>query len=174
MQVTVGNLRPENVGAFTQNLITNVGTIAGQAAADKANLGSNGASITNGVVAQTITIGVGTDTPRTIDVAAGATARDISDAINRSGAAINSRATTTTNVYIENNNSTGELKFKLSRSGSDIQQQIDVTPGAGSKAAALASQVNAGFPIITSKPLSRPTHQGTNMSNYTKRMATTS
>ena len=153
VQVTVGNLRPENVGAFTQNLITNVGTIAGQAAADKANLGSNGASITNGVVAQTITIGVGTDTPRTIDVAAGATARDISDAINRSGAAINSRATTTTNVYVENNNSTGELKFKLSRSGSDIQQQIDVTPGAGSKAAALASQVNAGFPDHNIKAL---------------------
>jgi flagellin len=146
VQVTVGNLRPEKVGAFTQTLISNVGTIAGQAAANKANLGSKGASITNGVVAQTITIGVGTDTPRTIEIAAGATARDISDAINRSGAAINSRATTTTNVYIENNNSTGELKFKLSSTGSDIEQQIDVTPGAGSKAAALASQVNAGFP----------------------------
>ena len=146
VQVTVGNLRPEKVGAFTQTLISNVGTIAGQAAASKANLGSKGASITNGVVAQTITIGVGTDTPRTIEIAAGATARDISDAINRSGAAINSRATTTTNVYIENNNSTGELKFKLSSTGSDIEQQIDVTPGAGSKAAALASQVNAGFP----------------------------
>jgi len=146
VQVTIGNLRPEKVGAYTQTLISNVGTIAGQAAADKANLGSKGASLTNGVVAQTVTIGVGTDTPRTVEIAAGATARDISDAINRSGAAINSRATTTTNVYVENNNSTGELKFKLSSTGSDIEQQIDVTPGAGSKAASLASQVNAGFP----------------------------
>ena len=86
VQISVANMRPETIGAFTQNLISNVGTIDG---ATKTNIGSQGASIDNGVVAQTITVAVGTETPRTFDIAEGASARDIADALNGSGAAVN-------------------------------------------------------------------------------------
>jgi flagellin len=50
VQISVANMRPETIGAFTQNLISNVGTIDG---ATKTNIASQGASIDNGVVAQT-------------------------------------------------------------------------------------------------------------------------
>jgi flagellin len=144
VQISVANMRPETVGAFTQNLIGNVGTIDG---ATKTNIGSQGASIDNGVVAQTITVAVGTETPRTFDIAKGASARVIADAINGSGAAVNSRATTTTNIYVEDSANTGEFSFKISNSSNpDFEQDIRVTSGAASKAASLASQINTGYP----------------------------
>jgi flagellin len=144
ISVSIGNMRPERIGAFTQNLISNVGTIEG---ATKTNIASEGASIDNGVVAQTITIGVGEEVPRTISVNKGDSARVIADKINQSGAAINSRATTTTNVYVEDVANTGEFSFLLSNSAApDFQQQIRVTSGAGSKSQALAAQINAGYP----------------------------
>jgi len=144
VQISVANMRPETIGAFTQNLITNVGTIDG---ATKTNIGSQGASIDNGVVAQTITVAVGTETPRTFDIAEGASARDIADALNGSGAAVNSRATTTTNIYVEDVANTGEFSFKISNSSNpDFEQDIRVTSGSASKSAALASQMNTGYP----------------------------
>ena len=144
VQISVANMRPETVGAFTQNLISNVGTIDG---ATKTNIGSQGATIDNGVVAQTITIAVGTETPRTFSIAEGASARAIADAINQSGAAVNSRATTTTNIYVEDVANTGEFSFKISNSSNPtFEQDIRVTSGAASKAASLASQINTGYP----------------------------
>ena len=144
VQISVSNMRPETVGAFTQNLISNVGTIDG---ATKTNIGSQGASIDNGVVAQTITVAVGTETPRTFSIAEGASARAIADALNQSGAAINSRATTTTNIYVEDVANTGEFSFKISNSSNpSFEQDIRVTSGAASKAASLASQINTGYP----------------------------
>jgi len=144
IQISVANMRPETVGAFTQNLISNVGTIDG---ATKTNIGSQGASIDNGVVAQTVTVAVGTETPRTFDIAEGASARDIADAINQSGAAVNSRATTTTRIYVEDVANTGEFSFKISNSSNpDFEQDIRVTSGSASKSNALASQINTGYP----------------------------
>ena len=144
VQISVANMRPETIGAFTQNLISNVGTIDG---ATKTNIGSQGATIDNGVVAQTVTVAVGTETPRTFDIAVGASARDIADALNGSGAAINSRATTTTNIYVEDVANTGEFSFKISNSSNpDFEQEISVTSGSASKSAALASQINTGYP----------------------------
>ena len=144
IQISVANMRPETVGAFTQNLISNVGTIDG---ATKTNIGSQGASIDNGVAAQTVTVAVGTETPRTFDIAEGASARDIADAINQSGAAVNSRATTTTRIYVEDVANTGEFSFKISNSSNpDFEQDIRVTSGSASKSNALASQINTGYP----------------------------
>jgi flagellin len=144
VQISVGNLRPETIGAFTQELISNVGTING---ATKTNIGSEGASIDNGVVAQEITVAVGTETPRTFAITKGDTARTIADKLNGSGAAINSRATTTTNIYVEDVANTGEFSLKISNSSNpDFEQEIRVTSGAGSKVAALASQINTGYP----------------------------
>jgi flagellin len=144
VSVSVGNLRPETIGAYTQNLISNVGTIEG---ATKTNMGSEGAAINNGVVAQQITVAVGTETPRTFDVAAGDSARAIADKLNRSGAAINSRATTTMNVYVENAENVGDFSFKISNSSNaTFEQSISVTSGAASKVQALASQINTGYP----------------------------
>ena len=144
VSVSVGNLRPETIGAYTQNLLTNVGTIEGQAT--KSNIGSEGASIDNGVLEQQITVAVGTETPRTFQVDAGDSARVIADKLNRSGAAINSRATTTINVYVENAENQGDFSFKLSNSSNDsFEQTIEVTSGAASKTQALASQINTGY-----------------------------
>ena len=144
VQISVGNLRPETIGAYTQDLISNVGTVEG---ATKTNIGSEGASIDNGVVAQEITVAVGTETPRTFKIAEGDTARVIADKLNQSGAAINSRATTTTNVYVEDALNTGEFSLKISNSSNPtFEQEVRVTSGAASKVAALASQINTGYP----------------------------
>ena len=144
VQISVGNLRPETIGAYTQDLISNVGTVEG---ATKTNIGSEGASIDNGVVAQEITVAVGTETPRTFKIAEGDTARAIADKLNQSGAAINSRATTTTNVYVEDALNTGEFSLKISNSSNPtFEQEVRVTSGAASKVAALASQINTGYP----------------------------
>ena len=144
VSVSVGNLRPETIGAYTQNLIENVGTIEG---ATKTNMGSEGASIDNGVKQQQITVAVGTETPRTFVVDKGDSARVIADKLNRSGAAINSRATTTVNIYVENAQNQGDFSFKISNSSNDtFEQSISVTSGAASKVRALASQINTGYP----------------------------
>jgi flagellin len=144
VQINVGNLRPETVGAFTQNLIENVGTIKG---ATKTNIASEGASIDNGVKAQQVTVAVGTETPRTFTISKGDSARAIADKINGSGAAINSRATTTAKVYVEDAANTGEFSLKISNSSNpDFEQDIRVTSGSGSKVHALASQINTGYP----------------------------
>ena len=144
VSVSVGNLRPETIGAYTQNLLTNVGTITGQAT--KTNIDSEGASIDNGVVEQQITVAVGTETPRTFQVEKGDSARTIADKLNRSGAAINSRATTTIDVYVENAENQGDFSFKLSNSSNDsYEQTVEVTSGAASKVRALASQINTGY-----------------------------
>ena len=144
VSVSVGNLRPETIGAYTQNLLTNVGTITGQAT--KTNIDSEGASIDNGVLEQQITVAVGTETPRTFQVEKGDSARTIADKLNRSGAAINSRATTTIDVYVENAENQGDFSFKLSNSSNDsYEQTIEVTSGAASKVRALASQINTGY-----------------------------
>ena len=144
VQINVGNLRPETVGAYTQTLISNVGNILG---ATKTNIGSEGAAIDNGVVAQQVTVAVGTETPRTFTIAEGDSARAIADKINGSGAAINSRATTTANVYVEDAANTGEFTLKISNSSNpDFEQDIRVTSGSGSKVHALASQINTGYP----------------------------
>lgn len=143
VSVSVGNLRPETIGAYTQNLISNVGTIEG---ATKTNIGSEGAAIDNGVKAQQITVAVGTETPRTFEVAKGDSARVIADKLNRSGAAVNSRATTTTNIYVENAQNQGDFSFKISNSSNaTYEQSISVTAGAASKVQALASQINTGY-----------------------------
>jgi flagellin len=143
VSVSVGNLRPETIGAYTQNLLTNVGTIEG---ATKTNIGSEGASIDNGVVEQQVTVAVGTETPRTFIIEKGDSARTIADKLNRSGAAINSRASTTTNVYIINEENQGDFSFKISNSSNDSYEQIiEVTSGAASKVRALASQINTGY-----------------------------
>ena len=144
VQITVANMRPETVGAFTQNLIENVGTIKG---ATKTNIASEGAAIDNGVKAQQITVAVGTETPRTFTIEKGDTARTIADKLNQSGAAVNSRATTTINVYVEDVANTGEFSFKISNSSNPtFEQDIRVTSGAGSKTHALASQINTAYP----------------------------
>ena len=144
VSVSVGNLRPETIGAYTQNLLTNVGTITGQAT--KTNIDSEGASIDNGVLEQQITVAVGTETPRTFQVEKGDSARTIADKLNRSGAAINSRATTTIDVYVENAENQGDFSFKLSNSSNDsYEQTVEVTSGAASKVRALASQINTGY-----------------------------
>ena len=144
VQITVANMRPETVGAYTQNLIENVGTIKG---ATKTNIASEGVAIDNGVKAQQITVAVGTETPRTFTINKGDTARAIADKLNQSGAAVNSRATTTMNVYVEDVANTGEFSFKISNSSNpDFEQSIRVTSGAGSKTHALASQINTAYP----------------------------
>lgn len=144
VQITVANMRPETVGAYTQNLIENVGTIKG---ATKTNIASEGVALDNGVKAQQITVAVGTETPRTFTINKGDTARAIADKLNQSGAAVNSRATTTMNVYVEDVANTGEFSFKISNSSNpDFEQSIRVTSGAGSKTHALASQINTAYP----------------------------
>ena len=145
ISVTVGNLRPERIGAYTQNLISNVGFIEGNDS--PANIASQGAAIDNGVVAQTITIGVGTETPRTISVTKGDSARAIADKINQSGAAINSIATTTIDVYVEDVTTLGDFSLKLSNGNTpDYEQEITVSAGGGSKVQAFVAQINAGYP----------------------------
>ena len=60
IQVSIEDLRPETIGAWTQTSLSNVGMVVG--ATTKTNVfsaTSAGATLVNGVVAQTITVGVG-------------------------------------------------------------------------------------------------------------------
>lgn len=141
ISVSIEDLRPERVGAYTQNVIGNVGTLRG---VTKTNMGSTGDPIDNGVKSQTITVGVGSETPRTVAIAKGDSARTIADKLNQSGAAINSRATTTTDIFIEGGSNS--FAFKLSSGATpDLITQINVAAGNPGSHNALAAQVNAEF-----------------------------
>ena len=132
--VTIGDIRPERIGAYTQRTVKNVGLVSS---------GSGLNTIDNGVQQQTLVVQVGNEVPRTIAIKKGDDAREISDKLNEAGAQINSTAITETNVYIDG---TGSFSFKLSSSSTpDIEDTITVGATAGSQAAALAAEVNRGY-----------------------------
>ena len=112
ISVNIGDMRPERIGAYTQNTLTNIGYI---------NVGDSVADLTNGVNQQTLTLAVGSEVPRIVAVNLGDSARTISDKINQSGAMINSRATNTTDVYISGE---GTFSFTLSSdSAPDLERR---------------------------------------------------
>jgi flagellin len=132
--VNIGDLRPSNIGAYTQNTLSNAGYI---------NIGDAVEDMTNGVNNQTLTVAVGREVPRIVQINMGDSARDISDKLNQSGAQVNSRATTTLDAYV-----TGEGSFSFSLSSDSAGNLIDtVTVGgtAASKAHSMASGINAKF-----------------------------
>jgi len=132
--VTIGDVRPERIGAYTQRTVSNVGLVTS---------GASLAEIDNGVTQQTLVMQVGSEVPRTVAINKGDDARTISDKMNQAGAQINSTATTTSNVYIDGY---GSFSFKISSSStSDIQDVITVGATAGSQAASLAAEVNRGY-----------------------------
>ena len=134
ISVSIGDLRPERIGAFTQNTLDNVGYI---------NVGDTVSNLTNGVNQQTLTIAVGAEVPRIVAINSGDSARVISDKINQSGAQINSRATTTLDVYV-----TGEGSFSFSissDSAADLSDVVTVGGTAASKARSMAAEVNAKY-----------------------------
>ena len=122
ISVNIGDMRPERIGAYTQNTLTNVGYI---------NVGDSVADLTNGVNQQTLTLAVGSEVPRIVAVNLGDNARTISDKINQSGAMINSRATNTTDVYISGE---GTFSFTLSSdSAPDLEDVVTVGGTSASK-----------------------------------------
>jgi flagellin-like hook-associated protein FlgL len=132
--VSIGDVRPERIGAYTQRTVDNVGLVTSGAALEE---------IDNGVQQQTLVLQVGTEIPRTVAINKGDDARTISDKMNQAGAQINSTAVTRSNVYIDGY---GSFSFKISSSSTaDIQDVITVGATAGSQAAALAAEVNRGF-----------------------------
>ena len=132
--VTIGDLRPERIGAYTQRTVKNVGLVTS---------GSGLNAIDNGVQQQTLVVQVGNEVPRTVAIKKGDDAREVSDKLNEAGAQINSTAVTETSVYIDG---TGSFSFKLSSSSTpDIEDTITVGATAGSQAAALAAEVNRGY-----------------------------
>ncbi len=148
IQVSIEDLRPETIGAWTQTSISNVGMVVG--AATKTNIfsaTSAGATLANGVVAQTITVGVGEETPRTVAIDAGASARDIADALNQSGAMVNSRATTTIDVYFTGDDAdSAAFTFELSNSANpDLTTTVSVGSGTSNREEAMAASINAGY-----------------------------
>ena len=147
LAVNIDDLRPEKIGAYTQQTLANVGNLVGKAAADRVNLAGTGkllADITNGVASQTLSIRVGDEAARTVSISAGDDARTIADKINQSGAQVNSKALNTIDLYVEG--STGTFSFELSSSSSDdLVDTISVGPD-GNYVNALAAEVNARFP----------------------------
>ena len=134
MTVSIGDLRPEKIGAYTQNTLDNVGYI---------NVGHEADDLTNGVKQQTLTIAVGSEIPRTVAIKQGDSAREISDKMNQSGAMVNTRATTDLDVYVTGE---GSFSFNISSSSSpDLSDVVTVGGTVGSKAQALAAEVNAKF-----------------------------
>ena len=134
ISVSIGDMRPERIGAFTQNTLTNVGYI---------NVGDSVADLTNGVNQQTLTIAVGSEVPRIVAVNLGDNARAISDKINQSGAMISSRATNTTDVYITGE---GTFSFTLSSdSASDLEDVVTVGGTSASKVRTMVSEINARY-----------------------------
>ena len=132
--VSIGDIRPERIGAYTQSTVSNVGLV------------TNGASLSeidNGVNQQTLVVQVGNEVPRTVAIKKGDDAREISDKLNEAGAQINTTAVTESNVYIDG---LGSFSFKLSSSSTpDIQDVITVGATAGSQAASLAAEINRGY-----------------------------
>lgn len=144
LSVNIDDLRPEKIGAYTQQTIGNVGNEQGVAIADKVNIGASLADINNGVQPQTLTVRVGDEAARTVSISEGDDARTIADKINQSGAQVNSRAITQTALYLTGN--VGTFSFDLSSSSSDdLSDTITVGPD-GDYIAALAAEVNARFP----------------------------
>ena len=134
IKVTIGDLRPERIGAYTQQSVANLGLVTKGADLDQ---------IDNGVNQQTLVIGVGNEVPRTVAIKQGDNARVVSDKINQAGAMVNSTAVTETNVYI---GGLGSFSFKISSgSAPDIQDVITVGVTAGSQAASMAAEINRGF-----------------------------
>ena len=134
ISVNIGDLRPERIGAYTQNTLENVGYI---------NVGSTVDSLTNGVNQQTLTVAVGSEVPRIVAINQGDSARVISDKLNQSGAQINSRATTTLDVYIVGE---GSFSYSLSSdSAQDLSDVITVGGTAASKAHSMAAEINAKY-----------------------------
>jgi len=147
LSVNIDDLRPEKIGAYTQQTLANVGNLVGKASGDRANLAGSGqllADITNGVASQTLSIRVGDEAARTVSISAGDDARTIADKINQSGAQVNSKAINSIDLYVEG--STGTFSFELSSSSSDdLVDTISVGPD-GNYVNALAAEVNARFP----------------------------
>ena len=132
--VSIGDVRPERIGAYTQQTVGNVGLV---------NKGTGLDQIDNGVNQQTLIVGVGNEVPRTIAIKQGDDARAISDKINQAGAMVNSTARTESNVYIGGH---GTFSFKISSSATpDIQDVITVGATAGSQAATLAAEINSAY-----------------------------
>ena len=132
--VSIGDIRPERIGAFTQRTVEHVGLVSSGASLD---------AIDNGVNQQTLVVQVGNEVPRTISINKGDDARTISDKINHAGAQVNSTAVTTSNAYIDGY---GSFSFKISSSSApDIEDVITVGATAGSQAASLAAEINRGY-----------------------------
>ena len=132
--VSIGDVRPERIGAYTQRTVSNVGLVTS---------GASLAEIDNGVQQQTLVMQVGTEVPRTVAINKGDDARTISDKMNQAGAQINSTASTVSDVYIDGY---GSFSFKISSSSTpDIQDVITVGATAGSQAASLAAEINRGY-----------------------------
>ncbi len=134
ISVSIGDLRPERIGAYTQNTLDNVGYI---------NVGDTVSNLTNGVNQQTLTVAVGSEVPRIVAINQGDSARVISDKLNQSGAQVNSRATTTLDVYV-----TGEGTFSFSLSSDsapDLSDVVTVGGTAASKAHSMAAEINAKY-----------------------------
>ena len=111
--VSIGDIRPERIGAFTQRTVPHVGLVSSGASLE---------AIDNGVNQQTLVVQVGNEVPRTIAINKGDDARTISDKINQAGAQVNSTAVTTSNVYIDGY---GSFSFKISSSSApDIEDVI--------------------------------------------------
>ena len=134
ISVNIGDLRPERIGAYTQNTLDNVGYIT---------VGDTVSNLTNGVNQQTLTVAIGSEVPRIVAVNQGDSARVISDKLNQSGAQVNSRATTTLDVYV-----TGEGTFSFSLSSDsapDLSDVVTVGGTAASKARSMAAEINAKY-----------------------------
>ena len=133
--VNITDVRPERIGAYTQNTVKNVGLIS---------VGHDLKTIDNGVNQQTLVVQVGNEVPRTISINKGDDARTISDKLNEGGAQINTTAVTKSNVYIDG---VGSFSFKISSSSTpDIEDTVTVGATAGSQAASLAAEINRGYP----------------------------
>jgi flagellin len=132
--VSIGDVRPERIGAYTQSTVANVGLVTSGASLNE---------IDNGVNQQTLVLQVGSEVPRTVAIKKGDDARTISDKMNQAGAQLNSTATTSSDVYV---GGYGSFSFKISSSSTpDIQDVITVGATAGSQAAALAAEINRGY-----------------------------
>lgn len=132
--VSIGDLRPERIGAFTQKTVDHVGLVKSGASLDE---------IDNGVNQQTLVVQVGNEVPRTVSIHKGDDANTISNKLNEAGAMVNSTAVTSSDVYIEG---VGAFSFKVSSSSTpDIQTVVTVGATAGSQARSLAAEINRGY-----------------------------
>lgn len=132
--VSIGDLRPTQIGAYTQTSLANVGYIT---------VGDERDNIHNGVEQQTLIVQVGSEIPRTVFINEGDSARAVSDKLNQSGAQINTRATTEVDIYISGE---GSFTFELNNGNNrDLVSEVTVGATAGSQSRTLAAQVNANY-----------------------------